>query len=256
MMRHVTIEQGRMEIILAPDAASACREAAARIAAHVRATPEPVLGLATGRTMEAIYRALVGLHRDEGLSFARCRTFNLDEYHPIAPDDPRSYHAYMRAALFRHVDIAPERTRLPDGAAADQAGECRAYEEAIRAAGGIGLQLLGIGLTGHIGFNEPPSDFASRTRLVELDETTRRQNAELFDNRWQNVPRQALTMGVGTIMEARRLLLVATGAAKARIVRDALEGPVTPMVSASALRLHPACTVVLDPEAAELLDLA
>lgn len=253
-MRHVVIEQGRMEIVLAPDAMTACREAAARIADYMRGAPDPVLGLATGRTMEAVYRALVGMHRD-GLSFARCRTFNLDEYYPIARDDPRSYHAYMHEQLFRHVDIVPGRTRLPDGAAPEPERECRAYEDAIRAAGGIGLQLLGIGLTGHIGFNEPPSDFATRTRLVELDEETRRQNAEMFDDRWQDVPRRALTMGVGTILDARCLLMVATGAAKARIVRDALEGPVTPMVSASALRQHPACTVILDSEAAGLLRL-
>ncbi|MBU2655626.1 glucosamine-6-phosphate deaminase [Acidomonas methanolica] len=242
---------GRLLILPDPDAATAA--AARLIAQTIRNDARVVLGLATGRTMEGVYARLASMHRDEALSFSGVTTFNLDEYVGLSASDPNSYHHYMRTHLFDPVDADAARVHLPDGAAADPDAECAAYERAIRAVGGIALQLLGIGDTGHIGFNEPPSAFDTRTRVVELDEATRRQNAPMFGGDPEAVPREAITMGVGTILESKRLLLLATGPAKAAILAAALEGPVTPEVSASAIRLHPDVTVVLDTDAAAAL---
>jgi glucosamine-6-phosphate deaminase len=188
-----------------------------------------------------------------GLSFARCLTFNLDEYIGLAPGDPNSYHHYMREQFFARVDLRPENTHLPDGMATDLAAECASYEAAIREAGGIDLQLLGLGADGHIGFNEPLSALLSRTREKALTPATLAQNAGAFGGDPTRVPRRAITMGVGTIMDARRCLLLATGAAKAEILARAVEGPITAMVTASALQLHPRCQVVVDEAAASRL---
>ena len=243
-----------MEVIIRPDADRAAGLVARLVAARVRAMPRLVLGLATGRTMERVYRALVRLHAHEGLDFAHCRTFALDEYIGLGPDDPHSFHAYLARHLFERVNLDRTNTHVLDGLAADYAAEAARYEARIRDAGGIDLQLLGIGVAGHIGFNEPLSALLSRTREKALSPPTLRQNAEAFGGDPAAVPKRALTMGVGTILEARELVLLVTGTAKAAVLAQAVEGPVTAMVSASAIQLHPACKVVVDEEAAARLE--
>jgi glucosamine-6-phosphate deaminase len=207
-----------------------------------------VLGLATGSTPLPLYAELVRLHREEGLSFRNVVTFNLDEYEGLTGDRPESYRYFMEEHLFRHLDLLPGRTHVPDGIATDQTRACAAYERAIREAGGLDLQILGIGRTGHIGFNEPPSALDSRTRRVHLDEVTRRDNAPFF-KRPEDVPHGAVTMGVATILEARQVELLAFGSAKAEIVRRALREKPSPACPATWLQLHPACTFHLDSAA-------
>jgi glucosamine-6-phosphate deaminase len=233
-----------------PDEDMAAAATARIIATQLQARPSLVLGLATGRTMEAVYRHLVCLHREQGLDFSQCRTFNLDEYLGLGPEHPGSYRHYMHQHLFRHVNLGAGNCQLPDGTAADPVGECHAYEGRIRDAGGIDLQLLGLGLTGHIGFNEPPADFNSRTHVTVLDPVTRAQNADGFEGGLPEVPTRAITMGIGTILEARECLLLATGAGKAAILRKVLDGAVTTQVPGSILRRHPRCRVLADQEAA------
>jgi glucosamine-6-phosphate deaminase len=242
-----------MEIIIRPTAEAAAALTARLIAARINNKPALVLGLATGRTMEQVYRELIALHRAGKVDFAACTTFNLDEYAGLEASDPTSYHTYMREALFTHVNLRPEHTHLPCGVAADLAAECQAYEDLIKNAGGIDLQLLGIGATGHIGFNEPLSALLSRTRVKALTQTTREQNAFAFGGDPTRVPPRALTMGVGTILEAREIVLLATGAAKAEILARALEGPLTAAISASALQMHPCCKIIVDEAAAGAL---
>ena len=225
----------------------------ARIVAHdLRANPHLVLGLATGKTMECVYRHLVRMHRDEKLDFSLCSTFNLDEYVGLFPSDPNSYRHYMDHHLFRHVNVDLRNTHLPNGLANDLDAECRQYEALIQRFGGIDLQLLGIGKAGHIGFNEPLSALRSRTRVKALTPTTLKQNASQFGGE-DHVPRRAITMGVGTILECRRCLLLATGDTKAEVVAKAVEGPITSMISATTLQLHARCTVVVDEEAGSQL---
>lgn len=238
-----------MEIVFQPDAAAAAELAARIIANAVRSRPRLVLGLATGRTMEPVYARLVRLHHEENLDFSGCHTFNLDEYVGLPAADPHSYRAYMQHHLFDRVNIHPENTHLPDGTATDLDAECGRYERLIQDCGGIDLQLLGIGRTGHLGFNEPLSSLRSRTRVKTLSPVTRAQNGPLFPHP-DAMPLRAVTMGVGTILDARRWLLLATGNSKADMVAKAIEGPVTCMITASALQLHPQCTVVLDEAAA------
>ncbi len=239
-----------MEVIIRPTAAEAARLTARLIARELRAKPALVLGLATGRTMEPVYAELVRLHREEGLDFALCRTFNLDEYVGLGPEDEGSYRRYMERHLFSRVNLDPRNTHTLDGKAPDLAAECARYERLIRECGGIDIQLLGLGADGHIGFNEPLSALLSRTREKALTPQTLLQNAELFGGRVDRVPRRALTMGVGTILESRRCLLLVTGAEKAAILAQAVEGPITSMVTGSALQLHPRCTVIVDEAAA------
>jgi glucosamine-6-phosphate deaminase len=241
-----------MEVIIRPTADAAAGLVARLIATDIHRHPSLVLGLATGRTMERVYGRLVELHETEHLDFSRCCTFNLDEYVGLAPDDAHSYRTYMDEHFFNRVNIDRRNTHLPNGLAADLDVECRAYEASIRAAGGIDLQLLGIGQSGHIGFNEPLSALRSRTRVKALTRSTIEQNAPLFGDA-ALVPTRAITMGVGTIMDARRVLLLATGAEKAHIVATAVEGPITAMISATALQLHERCTVIVDEDAASEL---
>lgn len=246
-----------MELIILPAAELVERLAARVVADRLEAKPDLVLGCATGRTMEGIYDELVDLAAREDLDFAGVRTFNLDEYVGLEAGDPRSYHHSMTEKLFSRVNLAREHTHVPSGVADDLAAEAAGYEERIHAAGGIDLQLLGLGNTGHIGFNEPLSSLASRTRAVRLAPETRSQNAGMFGGDPASVPPRALTMGVGTILEAREVLMVVTGAHKARILATAVEGPITSMVSATALQLHPRCHVLVDEAAAaELAGLA
>lgn len=219
----------------------------------IRANPRIVLGLATGRTMDAVYDELVEMHANKGLDFSEVVTFNLDEYIGLAADDKNSYRYYMNDRLFNRVNIDIRNTHLPSGTVLDVDGECDRYEEAIKTCGGIDMQLLGIGRSGHIGFNEPLSAMLSRVRPKALTPQTIEQNAQLFDDPSQ-MPRRAITMGVGTILESKRCLLLATGTEKAEVLARAVEGPITSMVSATALQLHPRCTVIVDENAAAGLD--
>ena len=242
-----------MEVIIQRDEAAASRLVARLIARELRAKPNLVLGLATGHTMERVYRLLANLHATERLDFSLCRTFNLDEYIGLLPTDPHSYRHYMNRHLFRRVNIDLRNTHLPHGMAPDLSAECDRYERLINDCGGIDLQLLGIGAAGHIGFNEPLSALRSRTREKALTPVTIHQNADLFGGDPKRVPKRAITMGVGTILETRRLLVLVTGPDKAEIVAKAVEGPITSMVSATALQLHAHCTVVVDEPAAARL---
>jgi glucosamine-6-phosphate deaminase len=241
-----------MEAIIRPTEEEAALLLARILAAELKAHPSLVLGLATGRTMESVYRLLVQMHRDEHLDFSLCRTFNLDEYVGLASTDPRSYRHYMEEHLFSHVNLDKRNTHLPDGMAEDLAAECQNYEDKIKRCGGIDLQLLGIGQAGHIGFNEPLSALHSRTRVKALSPVTMEQNARFFGGA-AHVPRRAITMGVGTIQESRRCVLLATGSSKAEVIAKAVEGPITSMISATALQLHPHCTVIVDQAAASKL---
>lgn len=241
-----------MNIQIRSDYDAICREVALQIADLVRTKPDAVIGLATGGTPIGVYREVIRLHREDGLSFARVRTFNLDEYLPMAPDGPQSYRRFMQEHLFNHIDIAFENTHVPDGRARpveEIHADCEAYEAAIAAAGGLDLQVLGIGRTGHIGFNEPGSGAQTRTRLVALDSVTRGDAAGEFFG-LENVPARAITMGVGTILSAKTLILMASGARKAAIVAEALEGKITSKVPASFVREHPDATFWLDEAAA------
>jgi len=245
----------RVPVTVHPTSAEASRAVAAEIAALIReraARGKPaVLGLATGSTPQGVYDELVRLHRRESLSFKNVVTFNLDEYWPMRPEDLQSYRRFMREHLFDLIDINPANVHIPDGTIPREnvAAYCEMYERRIAEAGGIDIQLLGVGRTGHIGFNEPGSPRDSRTRLITLDRVTRMDAASDFFGDW-NVPRKAITMGVGTILAARRIVLLAFGEHKAAIVRRAVEGPVTPTVAASFLQEHPGARMMLDPAAA------
>jgi glucosamine-6-phosphate deaminase len=239
-----------MEVIIRKTPEETAELTARLIAARVGAKPGLVLGLATGRTMERVYDRLVARHQQEGLDFSKCHTFNLDEYIGVPPEDEHSYRYYMNQHLFRRVNVNLANTHVPDGMAEDLRAGAAHYEQLIKEAGGIDLQLLGIGEAGHIGFNEPLSALMSRTRDKALMPLTRQQNAEMFGGDPEQVPKRAVTMGVGTILDARELILVATGRAKAAILAKAVEGPITAMISASAIQLHPHCKVIVDEAAA------
>lgn len=240
-----------MEVVIQPGTHAAVEFVAEIIAREVQAKPRPVLGLATGRTMESVYARLVQMHQAERLDFSGCHTFNLDEYVGLPGTDKHSYRHYMNRLFFNQVNIDLRNTRLPRGDARDLVAECERYERLIREAGGIDLQLLGIGQSGHIGFNEPPSEVTTRTRVVALAPETIRQNTPLFGV--DKMPSHAITMGVGTILDSKKCLLLATGKSKSAIIHRTIEGPVTTAVPASALQLHPHCTIVLDEAAASAL---
>jgi glucosamine-6-phosphate deaminase len=240
-----------MEVVVLGTADQAAALVAAAFADLLHRKPAAVLGLATGSTPLPVYADLVRRHRD-GLSFARARGFLLDEYVGLAADHPRSYRAAIQDELAAKVDFAPGAVAGLDGQAADIPAECRRYEAAIAAAGGVDLQILGIGTDGHLAFNEPGSSLASRTRIKTLTDQTRRDNARFFAHPG-DVPQHVLTQGLGTISEARHLILLATGAGKAPAVAAAVEGPVSASCPASVLQLHPHATVVLDDPAAAAL---
>ena len=242
-----------MEVIIREDAEAGCLIAAKIIAKLVRDKPNAVLGLATGRTPLQLYQELIRLHRAEGLDFSRVTTFNLDEYVGLPPDHPQSYRYFMRENFFRHINIDQNRTHVPNGIAPNLQAECRAYEEKILAEGGIDLQLLGLGRNAHIGFNEPTGSLRSRTWIKILSEQTLQDNSAVFGS-LEAMPRHAITMGIGTILDARRCLLIAFGPAKTRAVERMVEGPLSAMCPASALQLHPRATVVLDETAAAGLE--
>jgi glucosamine-6-phosphate deaminase len=242
-----------MLVVLKRDYDEVAQEAARIVAGAIRNNPSLVLGLATGKTSLGFYRELVRVHHEEQLSFSRVTTFNLDEYLGLAPSHPQSFHCFMNSHFFSHVNVPAENIHIPDGTiSGNYDAYCASYEEAIRAAGGIDLQILGIGRNGHIGFNEPTSSLASRTRLKALSHETVEDNRNFFGSE-KDVPKCAITMGIGTILEARRILLFASGKSKAIAVAKAIEGPITASVSASALQLHPDVTFIIDEEAASAL---
>lgn len=240
-----------MKVLIFPDAASASAAAARRIVAHLRDNPCAVLGLATGGTMEPVYAALRHDLADAPAAFT---AFNLDEYVGLSADHPQSYASYMRAHLYDALGMPSSQTHLPRGDAPDPKAEANRYEAAIRAAGGIDLQLLGLGANGHIGFNEPISSLGSRTRVKTLARRTVTDNARFFRPK-EEVPHQAITMGIATILEAREILLLSTGKTKSRAVAQMIEGPVSAVCPASVLQLHPRVTVLLDTASAADLSL-
>lgn len=241
-----------MRFIIAKDYEEMSRAAADVIAAQVRENPACTLGLATGSTPEGLYACLAADCAAGALDFSQVESFNLDEYRGLDGDHEQSYRYFMDKHLFDRVNIDKARTHVPDGSNPDADAACAAYETSIARAGGIDLQLLGLGHNGHIGFNEPADVFPKATNCVDLTESTIRANSRLFDSA-DEVPRQAYTMGIGTIMRARKILVVAAGSDKAEIVRDAFTGDVTPRVPASILQFHPDVTVIVDAEAGALL---
>ena len=237
-----------MRIYCEKDYNAMSRRAANIIAAQVLSKPDCVLGLATGSTPVGAYKELIEWYKQGDLSFAEVRSVNLDEYVGLAPTHDQSYRYFMQTNLFDHVDIVAENTDVPSGQAADAAAECARYEQVVADLGYADLQLLGLGRNGHIGFNEPCDHFPVATHLVDLTESTIDANARFFASA-DDVPKQALTMGIGTIMKARKILIVASGADKADAVRRAFAGPITPDMPASILQLHPDVTLVADEAA-------
>jgi glucosamine-6-phosphate deaminase len=233
-----------MRVLITPDYTTLSEEAAAFLAKSIQARRDITLGLPTGHTPLGMYAELIRRHQSEGLDFADVRTFNLDEFVGLTRDDPQSYHAYMRTRFFDHVNVTARNAHIPDASPdVDPGVECERYEDLIRQSGGIDLLTVGIGINGHIAFNEPGSPFASRTRVVTLA-------PETIQNAGKGVPHTAVTMGIGTILDARKILLLASGARKAAIVSRSLGGPISETVPASALQLHPDVVVIMDEAAA------
>ena len=245
-----------MEIIIKKDALEGSCAAARVVARLIHEKPNAVLGLATGSTPLLLYKELIRLHNEEGFDFSRVRTFNLDEYIGLSVDHEQSYRRFMNENLFEYINIKRENTHVPDGMAEDVPTACAAYEQAIADAGGIDLQVLGIGSDGHVGFNEPTSSFASRTRFKTLTRQTVADNARFFDGDESKVPHHCITMGIGTIMDARMNLMLAFGANKAEAVAATVEGPVASIMPASILQHHPAAKLFIDEAAASQLKLA
>ena len=237
-----------MKIIRAKDYNDMSRKAANIISAQVILKPDSVLGLATGSSPIGIYEQLIKWYNKGDVDFGGCTTFNLDEYRGLTPDHEQSYHYFMHKNFFDAVNVPAERINLPDGAQLDAERECKRYDAAIKAAGGIDLQLLGMGLNGHIGFNKQDENYSENTQCGDLTESTIEANKRFFASA-DDVPRQAYTMGVQTIMLARRIVLVVSGENKAETVRKAFFGPVTPQVPASILQLHTDVSIVADEAA-------
>ena len=241
-----------IQLKIETDYAAMSQEGAKIFAEAIKNHPKGAFGFATGDTPKGLYKELVRMHKEEGLDFSGITTFNLDEYHPINRESEHSYYYFMNKHLFSQVNVDPSNVFIPDGNAVDPKLESKEYESKIHSSGGIVMQILGIGLNGHIGFNEPSQSFEAHTRHVPLAEMTINSNVKHFSNP-DDMPLHAITMGIRTIMMAKHILLLANGAAKSSILRDALLGPVTPLVPASALQLHPSVIVVADKEAAALL---
>ena len=239
-----------MNVRILKDEGAVARVVAARVIALLTARPAAVLGLPTGRTPVQLYARLRAAHAAGRVDFAKATTFNLDEFLGLPPDHPASYRAFMETHLFAHVNISRRRIHFLNGVAPDPVAECARFEKAIVRAGGIDLQILGIGANGHIGFNEPAAGLLSDSHPARLEPGTRRSNADLFGGRLQEVPRNALSMGVGTILRSKAVILVATGAGKAEAIKATVQGLVTTRVPASLLQLHSAVDVVVDEAAA------
>jgi len=238
-----------MEVIVQPNYEKMSKVAAQLVVDVLNTKPNAVLGMATGSTPLGLYQELVRLHKEEDLDFSRVTTFNLDEYVGLPVNHEQSYHYFMHENFFKHVNIQPQNINIPSGTTSNYPAFCEWYEQRIEECGGIDLQILGIGSDGHIAFNEPTSSLSSRTRLKTLSKQTIDDNARFFDRR-EDVPVYAITMGVGTILDARQLVLVASGKAKAKAIAQAVEGPVTSMITASALQMHRDATVIVDEDAA------
>ena len=241
-----------MEIVIQSNPDEGAAVGARIVEDLIRKKPGAVLGLATGSTPLGVYREMIRLHREGGLDFSEVTTFNLDEYVGLPPEHPASYHHFMQESLFDHINLRPDRIHIPNGMTPDIPAFCRQYETAIRYAGGIDLQVLGIGHDGHIGFNEPTSSLKSRTRIKTLTEETMVANQRFF-SAGEKVPHHVITMGIGTIMEARTCVLLAFGERKAEAVAAMVEGPITAMCPASILQMHPQVVVIVDEPAARLL---
>lgn len=244
-----------MRIIEAKDYNDMSRKAANLISAQVIMKPDCVLGLATGSTPVGTYRQLIDWYEKGDIDFSAVRSVNLDEYYGLSPENDQSYRYYMNENFFNHVNIAKENTFLPDGLNQDSAAECARYNESIHALGGVDLQLLGLGLNGHIGFNEPCDEFEKETHLVTLTQSTIDANSRFFE-REEDVPKYAYTMGIKTIMQAKKILLIVNGENKAQILNDIVNGPITPQVPASILQLHNDVTIVADEAAMKILKAA
>lgn len=243
-----------MRISVFKDERILAKTLAGQVAQSLVEKPDLVLGLPTGRTPIRFYHELGSMHAKGQLDFARATTFNLDEFLGIPSSHPGSYRSFMQEHLFSRVNIPPERINIPNGAASDPAAECVRYEGAIAEAGGIDLQILGIGTNGHIGFNEPARELAGTTHRVVLKASTRHSNAGLFGGDESQVPKEALSMGMATIMHARRIVLIATGKSKARCIQRVVHGPITPKLPASFLQMHRHVELMLDESAASALD--
>lgn len=242
-----------MLVIIKENYQELSNEAAKQVASLIRKKPDCVIGFATGSTPLGLYKELIRMHKAEGLDFSKVVSFNLDEYVGLSPAHPESYHYFMWENLFKHININPSNVYIPMGMAEDIDAFCEWYEEKIIEHGGIDLQILGIGSNGHIAFNEPGSSLGSRTRIKTLKENTRLDNSRFF-NSIDEVPKYAITMGVGTIMEAKRLLLLANGINKAEAIKQTVEGPIMAKYPATILQLHRYATVIVDKEAASKLE--
>jgi len=242
-----------MEVIITRDYEEMSDKAAEIVVSAVSSKPGLVLGLATGSTPEGLYARMAKANKEQGVDFSRVSSFNLDEYVGLAPDHEQGYRRFMDEHLFDHINIEKDNTHVPDGLAQDLGGFCRTYERMIEEAGGIDLQVLGIGRDGHLGFNEPGTSLASRTQVVALAPETIEDNARFFASE-DEVPRFAITMGIHTILSARVCLMMAAGSGKADAVKRCVEGPITSMLTASALQMHPNTIVVIDEAAASGLD--
>ncbi len=243
-----------MEVIIQPDYHQIATIAANIIRDAILKKPNIVLGLATGSTPIELYKLLVRMHREDGLDFSRVTTFNLDEYVGIPLEHLQSYHTFMAYHFFDHVNVPEVNQHIPQNISDDHEKFCAAYEEKIICAGGIDIQILGIGTDGHIGFNEVGSSLASRTRIVTLSRSTLETNATHFNGDVNAVPEMAITMGIATIMESKQCLLLACGTSKSRAIAKAIEGPITSMVPASVLQMHPNTVTIIDEAASSMLN--
>jgi len=240
---------GNIEVIICQDKQEVAREGAKIFAKNIKEKPDIILGLATGGTPVGMYQELIRMHKEAGLDFSRVTSFNLDEYVGLSGGHSQSYRCFMDDNLFNHINIDKAKTHVPSGIAEDVPASCQKYEGDIKAQGGVDLQLLGIGSNGHIAFNEPGSPSDSRTREVRLREKTIKDNARFFENE-SEVPRKAVTMGIATILEAKKIVLLATGSNKAEVVAKAIKNPATIDIPASFLQNHPGCVFIVDKEVA------
>lgn len=243
-----------MRVYVVEDYKKLSRKSAQIIAGQIQLNPKSVLGLATGSTPLGMYKELIKMYKEEDLDFSEVTTFNLDEYYKLNKLNPESYYYYMNENLFKHVNINKNCLHIPNGMNEDIEEECIRYEKEIEKASGIDLQVLGIGRNGHIGFNEPDLKFEACTHLVELDEDTIKANSRFFDS-IEEVPTKAISMGIKTIMQSKKILLLANGKDKAKAIKKALTGEIKPEVPASILQLHPDVTVIVDKDAAELINI-
>ena len=238
-----------MEVLIFDKYEKLSQAGAQMVAEVINRKPDAVIGLATGSTPLALYKELIRMHKEQGLDFSHVATFNLDEYVGLAPDHPQSYHKFMYDNLFKHINIDPQNVHVPSGTTDNYQAFCQWYEQRIEDYGGVDIQVLGIGSDGHIAFNEPGSSLGSRTRIKTLSAETIDDNARFFDKK-EDVPIYAITMGVGTVLEADKLILLANGENKAKAIADAVEGPVSAMCTGSAMQLHHDATFLLDTAAA------